>query len=324
MKTVNVKLPKRNWRDIMGLPKIPIASKVHTKKATSKNTGLSKEFLLYYKDQFEKELLMTGELWYHHLGSNLTKNGSHCGPQRVWDVEANKGVPLMEHPYIIWKVKENFGYMDQMTPKTPKVLEQMDPITPKVLEPEYKSLALLLLGKIKDYNEEVQRDRRSPLDINHLITNPFMRGGLSMGYPPCEIDIPHAVKEWQDRELESTEEGRKDIGKKALAKLSHQERKVLNLNRPFKEIDAEYLSHERLVKENDATLKQKKEELEKIDKQLRGMRYKKPKTGHTNKHNKLALEYEKMHKEYHAFKEALIVASKYLIVASKYDKNFYE
>ena len=71
------------------------------------------------------------------------------------------------------------------------------------------------------------------------------------------------------------------------------------------------------MKENDATLKLKKEELEEIDKQLRDMRYKKPKTGHTNKHVKLAKEYEKRHKEFHAFKEALIVAS-------KYDKNFYD
>lgn len=271
-------------------------TKVHTKKATSKNTGLSKEFLLYYKDQFEKEFLMTGELWYYHLGPNLMRNGSTCGPQRVWDVKANKGVPLMEHPHIKEKVKENFGYMDQMEPKTPKVLE-----------PDYKAWAHLLLGRINDYNGGVKR----------LTANPFMNGGLSMSYPPREIEIPHTIKEWQDRELESTEEGRKDIGRTALAKLSLQERKVLNLNRPFKEIDAEYLSHERLMKENDATLKLKKEELEKINKQLRDMRYQKPKTGHTNKHVKLAKEYEKMHKEFHAFKEALIVAS-------KYDKNFYD
>lgn len=185
-------------------------------------------------------------------------------------------------------------------------------------EPDYKAWVGLLLEKIKNHNEDLQRAKKlqgiNPMDF---AMGSFMGPRISYDNSPREIQLPSSIKEWQEKELESTEEGRKKIGKGALSKLTHQERRVLNLNRPFKVIDKGFLLHEVQVKENEATYKERGLELAAMYKQLQGLRKQKHGATQTDKYLKLQKIYDKMHHEFHAFKEAHLASC-------KFDHPFYE
>lgn len=284
----------------------------YRQKEPKNNSGLPQELWDRYKEKDSSEWLMTGERWFYHLGMNLGPKGSSCGPQTVWDDKAAKAVPLLEHPYIRGKV--GLVHPNNEVPLNTLMKNGV----PFKEEPDYKAWVGLLLDKIKKHNEDLQRAKKlQGIDPMDFAMGSFMGPRISYDNSLREIQLPSSIKEWQDKELESTEEGRKKIGKGALSKLTHQERRVLNLNRPFKEIDNGFLLHEVQVKENEAIYKARELELAAMYKQLQGLRKQNHGATRTDKYLKFQKVYDKMHNEFHAFKEAHLASC-------KFDQHFYE
>ncbi len=179
-------------------------------------------------------------------------------------------------------------------------------------KPDYKAWVGLLLDKIKNHNEDLQRAKNlqgiNPMDFK---MGPFMGPRIFYDTSPQEIQLPTTIKEWQEKELESTEEGRHKIGKSALRKLNRQERRVLNLNIPFKEIDAGYLSNEKKKKEDQAFLRVKKEELEQAHQKIRDAYRKNIKVQHTIKYKKMINQHDTLHAEYTKLKETFEEQNRY-------------
>lgn len=156
-------------------------------------------------------------------------------------------------------------YPESLVEKTSKCVIE-EPEKPKVPEPDYKAWNLLLLRKIKEHNEDIKfyKDKKG---ISSGFS-PFMGPIIHFDNSPREITLPDEIKNWQEKEQESTEEGRLKIGECALRKLSAQERKILNLNRPFKVIDGEYFLNKVRVEKTEVVMKEKKDELKEMDKLL--------------------------------------------------------